>query len=143
MTGKLFFKDIAEGQALPEPVKRPSTRQLVRWAGASGDYFAIHYDKDFAVSQGLDGVIVHGQLVACFLAELCTLWAGDPQGLKKLSVSYRGINYPGQDIICRGRVSGKYEEAGEHFVKCSLWAENPSGEKTVTARAVIGVSARG
>jgi len=72
MSGQLYYEDIVVGSEITPLLKQPTTRQLVMWAGASGDYYAIHYDKDFALSKGLPGVIVHGQLVGCFLGQLIT-----------------------------------------------------------------------
>jgi acyl dehydratase len=113
------------------------------WAGASGDYYAIHYDKDFAQSKGLPGVIVHGQLVASFLGQLLTDWIGKQGKLIKLACSYKGMNFPGETITCRGKVSKKYIEDGEHRVECHIWAENAKGEKTVIGKAIVALPARG
>ena len=142
MTGQLYFEDIAVGSEITHLIKQPTTRQLVMWAGASGDYNPIHYDKDFAQSRGLAGVIVQGQLVGSFLGQLVTDWMGEQGVLKKLTCSYKGMNYPGEAIICKGRVIKKYVEGGEHYVECSLWAENAGGEKTVTGMAVVIMPAR-
>ena len=143
MPEQLYYEDVTEGDELPTLVKRPTTRQLVMWAGASGDYYAIHYDKDFAQSKGLPGVIVHGQLVAGFLGQLVTDWIGERGTLRKLSCSYKGMNFPGEAITCRGKVSRKHVEDGEHCVECSLWAENAKGERTVTGKAVVVIPSRG
>ncbi|MFC1872194.1 MaoC/PaaZ C-terminal domain-containing protein [Chloroflexota bacterium] len=140
---QIYYEDVAVEDELTPLVKKPTPRQLVKWAGASGDYFAIHYDKDFSATKGLPGVIVHGQLVACFLGQLATDWAGPDGSVKRLACSYRGINFPGQTITCRGHVTGKYTEEGQNYVKCGLWAENPAGENTVTAKAVIWLPSRG
>ena len=143
MTGQLRYEDIAVGSEINPLVKQPTTRQLVMWAGASGDYNPIHYDKDFAQSRGLPSVIVQGQLVGSFLGQLVTDWIGEQGMLRKLTCSYKGMNYPGEAIICKGRVSKKYVEAGKHYAECKLWAENAGGETTVTGRAVVIMPARG
>jgi len=142
MGEQLYFEDIAEGDEIPSLVKQPTTQQLVMWAGASGDYNPIHYDKDFAVSRGLPGVVVQGQLVGNFLGQLVTDWMGEQGVLKKLSCSYKGMNYPGEDVICRGRINKKYVTDGEHLVECGLWAENANGEKTVTGMALVVMPAK-
>ena len=113
------------------------------WAGASGDYFAIHYDKDFAQSKGLPGVIVHGQLVAAFLGQLITDWIGEKGILHKLTCNYKGMNFPNDTITCRGHVTKKYIENGENYIECQIWAENPKTEKTVTGKAVVTLPTRG
>jgi acyl dehydratase len=142
MAEQLYYEDVALDSEIPPLTKHPTTRQLVMWAGASGDYYAIHYDKDFAQSKGLPGVIVHGQLVAAFLGQLITDWIGERGSLKKFSCSYRGMNFPNETITCRGKVSKKYIENGEHCIDCQVWAENAKGEKTVAGKAIITLPAR-
>ena len=142
MAKQLFYQDVNIGDAVPPLVKEPTTKQLVVWAGAVGDYMAIHYDKDFAQSRGLSGVIVHGQLVGAFLGQLVTDWIGEKGELKKLSCSYKGMNYPGEAINCTGEVTKKYERDGGHFIECKVWAENPKGEKTASGKAVVRLPSR-
>jgi acyl dehydratase len=143
MSKQLFFEDIEVGSEISPLTKQPTTRQLVMWAGASGDYNPIHYDKDFAQSRGLPGVIVQGQLVGSFLGQLATDWMGEQGVLRRLTCSYKGMNYPDEAIICKGKISKKYIEGSEHYVECSLWAENGHGEKTVTGTALVIMPARG
>ncbi len=142
MPGQVYFEDIQEGSELPALVKFPTTMQLVKYAGASGDYYQIHYDKDFALASGLPGVIVHGWLALAFLGQMVTDWMGDGGRLVKLNGSYRGMNRVAEDIICNGRVSKKYDEGGEHLARLEIWAENPQGEKTVTGTAVVVLPSR-
>ena len=142
MAKQLYYEDIAVGSEITPLSKQPTTRQLVMWAGASGDYYQIHYDKGFAQSQGLPGVIVHGQLVCSFLGQLLADWMGELGSLRKLTCSYRGMNFPGEALICKGEVNKKYVEDGDHCVACSIWAENSKGEKTVSGRAVIIMPSR-
>ena len=107
------------GDAIPALVKNPTTRQLVKYAGASGDYYEIHYDHHFAVKSGLkDGVIVHGLLTAGWLAQLMTDWLPSPLALKKFGVSYRAMARAGDTITCTGTIVSKYEKDGLHLVDC-------------------------
>ena len=139
MSTTLYFEDIAPGSDIGPLIKKPTTRQLVMWAGVSGDYNPIHYDKDFALGRGLPGVIVPGQLVAAFLGQLMTDWIGQQGTLKKLSCSYKGMNLPGETIACKGKVNKKHIENGRGYVECAIWAEKQGGEKTVTGNAVVTV----
>jgi acyl dehydratase len=143
MSRQLFFEDVTEGEDTTPLVKQPTTTQLVMWAGASGDYNPIHYDKDYAVKQGLPGVIVHGQLAGAFLGQMLTDWMSDQGCLKKLSLSYKGKNLPGEPIICRGTVTRKYTEDNNHLIALNIWAENPRGEKTLTGTALVTLPAKG
>ncbi len=142
MTEQVYFEDLAVGNEITPITKQPTTRQLVMWAGASGDYNPIHYDKDFAQSRGLPSIIVQGQLVGSFLGQLVTDWMGDKGTLRKLNCSYKGMNYPGDIITCKGKVSRKYIQDGEHCVECTVWAENEKKEKTVAGTAVVALPSR-
>jgi len=143
MAEQLYYEDIIVGDEITPLVKQPTTRQLVMWAGASGDYYQIHYDKDFAQSLGLPGVIVHGQLACTFLGQLMTDWMGELGSLRKLTCNYRGMNFPGEALTCKGKVTKKYVVDEEHYVVCNIWAENRKGEKTVSSMAVIIMPSRG
>jgi len=142
MTEQLYYEDVVVGSEITPLVKQPTTRQLVMWAGAVGDYNPIHYDKDFTQSRGLPGVIVHGQLVGAFLGQLITDWIGERGVLRKLSCSYKGMNYPGEAVTCKGKVTKKYVQDGQHYVECNLWAENSKEEKTVLGMAIVILPSR-
>jgi acyl dehydratase len=137
-----YYQDVKKGEEITPLLKAPTTRQLVMWAGASGDYMPIHYDQEYARSRGLAGVIVHGQLVGAFLGQLMTDWVGEEGWLRSLSCSYKGMNYPGETVTLRGKVTAKYIKKGEHFVECTLWADDPRGEKTASGTAVVVLPSR-
>ena len=143
MTEQLYYEDITAGSEIPPLVKHPTTQQLVMWAGASTDYYQIHYDKDFAQSKGLPGVIVHGQLACSFLGQLTTDLVGEQGSLRKLTCSYKGMNFPGEALTCKGKATKKYVKDGEHYVEYEIWVENPNGEKTVSGIAIITLPTRG
>jgi acyl dehydratase len=142
MAEQVFYEDVKVGGELPALVKFPTTMQLVKYAGASGDYYQIHYDKDFTVAIGLPGVIVHGWLALAFLGQMVNDWLGEDGRLVRLGGSYRGMNKVAEDIICRGRVTKKYVEDGRHYARLEIWAENPAGYKTVTGTAVVTLPSR-
>ncbi len=143
MAEQVFYEDIEAGSEVPALVKYPTTMQLVKYAGASGDYYQIHYDKDFALASGLPGVIVHGWLALSFLGQMLTDWLGEGGTLVKLNGSYRGMNLVHEDLICNGKVTKKYVEDGKNCARVEIWAENPQGEKTVTGSAVVTLPSRG
>ena len=136
MKSQIVFDDVAVGAEIPSLVKKPTTRQLVMWAGASGDYNPIHYDKDFALSRGLPGVVVQGQLSTAFICQMLSDWYGKAGNLKKLNVSYKGLNLPGDTLTCHGVVKDK-SSAGENLITLDVWVENQRGEKTVAGMAIV------
>ena len=143
MTKQVFHEDVETGAEIPALVKHPTTMQLVKWAGASGDYYPIHYDKDLAQSSGLPGVVVHGWLICSFLGQMITDWMGEQGFLKKLSCRYLGLNFPCENVTCKGKVAKKYVQNSEHYVECEIWAENPKGERTVSGTAMVILPSRG
>jgi acyl dehydratase len=121
------------GEELPELVKHPTTRQLVQYAGAQGDFYEIHYDQEYARTVALPGVILHGLLKAAFLGQLVTDWLGDRGTLKTFEVTYRGIDQPGRAYRCRGRVT-KVDGA---LVELEVWGEDSEGRKTTVGTATV------
>ncbi|MFQ5925526.1 MAG: MaoC/PaaZ C-terminal domain-containing protein [Dehalococcoidia bacterium] len=142
MVKQLYYEDVEVGIEIPPLVKRPTTSQLVQWAGASGDFYELHYDKDFAQAQGFPNVLVHGKLKFGLLGQALTDWIGERGILRKLSCSYRGVDFPGEELVCKGRVINKYVKDGEHIVECEIWTENPSGEKTTPGSATVILPSR-
>ena len=139
----VFWDDVDEGTEVPPLVKHPTTRQLVQYAGASGDFYEIHYDKDFAQANALPGPIVHGALKHAFLAQLMTGWAGEDGTLKRVSCQYRGMDVPGDTLVCKGTVTRKYVQDGEHLVDCDIWLQNGEGERTTRGTATVRLPRRG
>ena len=91
------------GQPLPE-VRQPIERlDLIRYAGASGDYNLIHTDDATAEAMGLGGVIAHGMLSMGFLGQYAAALAG-PQNVKRLKVRFAAMVRPGDELTCRGAV---------------------------------------
>ncbi len=142
MAQQVYWEDVKEGDEIPQLKKNCSTQQLVLWAAASGDFYQIHYDQDFARATGLKGIIVHGALKNAFLGQLLHDWVGERGRIKRFGCSYRGMDYPNQDIICRGVITRKYEENGEHLVDLDIWTENPEGQKTSPGTATVALPSR-
>ncbi len=142
MTAQIYYEDVEVGAELPVLVKTPTTQQLAMYAGASGDFYQIHYDKDYAIQKDLPGVIVHGMLGTAFVAQAVTDWMGEAGLLKKFGVQYRGMMFPNEDITVRGKVIKKHVEGGERLVECEVWAENSRGERTTPGRAVVALPSR-
>ena len=74
-----------------------------RYAGASGDFNPIHLDPEFARQVGLPSNILHGLYSMAQVARACTQAAGgDPRTLRRLSVQFRGMGLPEQEIVVTG-----------------------------------------
>ena len=107
------------------------------YAGASEDYYEVHYDQAFARTQGLPDAIVHGALKSGFLGQLLTDWIGEFGTLRKLACQYRAMDFPDDTLTCKGVVTRKYQDDGRRLVDCDIWLENGNGEKTTPGSATV------
>lgn len=124
------------GDTIPPLTKPPIERiQLVRYAGASGDFNPIHVDETFAKAAGYPSVFAHGMLTMGTLGQFVVDWLGDPRRLKKLSVRFSTIVWPGDVITCDGTVR-KVENG---LATCDLRAVNQKGEVVVKGAAEVAV----
>jgi acyl dehydratase len=94
---------VKKGDRIELTVK-PDRYVTIRYAGASGDFNPIHIDEEFARSVGLPGRILHGLWTMAQVARAHTDAAGGPEGLKRLSVQFRGMGRIGDEIVVSGTV---------------------------------------
>jgi acyl dehydratase len=92
------------GESIPELRVTPDKYLTVRYAGASGDFNPIHIDEEFARAVGLPGRILHGLYTMAQVARAHTEAGGGPQALRRLSVQFRGMGLPEQEIVVSGTV---------------------------------------
>ena len=132
----ITWESIEEGQHLPELRKKPGVTQLVKYAAGSGDFNPLHHDYGFPQAKQLGSIIVHGRFKYASLGELVSNWLGHEGRIQKLSCQYRGMDFPDQEMVCRGIVKRKFEEAGQKKVELEIWTENPEGRKTTPGQAI-------
>ena len=138
----LYFEDIKEGDEIPSLTKPPITEiQLVKYAGASGDFNPIHTVHHYAENAGLGGVIAHGMLSMGFAGEHVTKWIGENGTLKRLKVRFTAMTRPGDVVTAKGKVTGKKQVDGENLVECDIWIEKADGTKTITGNATVSLPA--
>jgi acyl dehydratase len=92
------------GDEIPELKVTPDKYLTVRYAGASGDFNPIHIDEEFAKAVGLPGKILHGLWMMAQVARAQTEAAGGPGALVRLSVQFRGMGFPEQELVVRSTV---------------------------------------
>lgn len=134
----LKYESLKEGQELESLTKPPVTKvQLVKYAGASGDFNPLHTDDEFAQSIGMKGVIAHGMLVMGFLGQYVTELAEGSAGLSRFRMRFGAVTRPGDQITCSATVEEIYEKAGERYVDLELKAEKSPGEVVGSGKAVL------
>jgi acyl dehydratase len=99
------MSELKPGDALPELRVTPDAELTKRYAAASGDPNPIHTDPEFAKSVGLPGIILHGLWTMAQVARAnAAVAGGDPRALKRLSVQFRGMGFPEQEIVITSTV---------------------------------------
>jgi acyl dehydratase len=108
-----------------------------RYAGASGDFNPIHIDPEFAKQVGLPGNILHGLYTMSQVARANVQAAGgDPRALKRLSVQFRGMGFPEQEIS----VTGEVKEERDGTVVIDTVAEQGGNQIIRNAEAELQLS---
>jgi acyl dehydratase len=130
---------VVVGSELPEQVFRVTRADLVRYAGASGDFNPIHWSDRVATSVGLPGVIAHGMYTMALAGRAVTGWTGDPAALVEYQVRFgRPVVVPdddtGAEVTVRGVVGALLEDGR---VRVDLTVTS-GGEKVLSlARAIL------
>lgn len=131
----------AEGATIPPLVVESLSRtDLVRYAGASGDFNPIHHDETFARAAGNPTVFGHGMLTAGLLAKCLTDFVG-AGNLRRYKVRFATRVWPGDTITCTGKVTRRYEADGESRIDGEAVAANQKGEPAVTGTFTAAVPA--
>jgi acyl dehydratase len=125
-----------QGEALPEFRVTPDKYLPHRYAGASGDFNPIHIDPEFAKAVGLPGNILHGLYSMAQVARAHTDAAGgDPRALRRLSVQFRGMGMPEQEIV----VTATVREADDGRVVTDTVAEQGGNQIIRNSEAVLAL----
>ena len=124
-----------EGDQIEELRVTPDKYLPHRYAGASGDYNPIHVDPEFAKQVGLPGNILHGLYTMAQVARASGEAAGDSTKLKRLSVQFRGMGFPEQEIT----VSGTVVEERDGRVVIDTVAEQNGNQIIRNARAEVEI----
>lgn len=130
----------AEGTVIPAVVTGPITRtDLVRYAGASGDFNPIHHDDAFSQAAGNPTVFGHGMLTAGLVGRCITDFVGGVARLRRFKVRFATRVWPGDVITCTGRVTRRYDAEGEARIDGEVVALNQKGEATVSGSFTAAV----
>src|SRR5215216_3696654 len=128
--------DLKQGDSLPELHVTPDKYLPHRYAGASGDFNPIHIDPEFAKAVGLPGNILHGLYSMAQVARAHTESAGgDPRFLKRLSVQFRGMGFPEQELV----VSATVKDASNGSVVTDTVAAQGDNEVIRNAEAELRI----
>jgi acyl dehydratase len=127
------------GEQLPPQTYRVTRADLVRYAGASGDFNPIHWSDRFATKVGLPGVIAHGMYTMALAGQAVLVWAGDPAAVVEYGVRFtKPVIVPdddeGAEVIVSGVVRGFTDEG---YVQIDITATSGGDKVLGQAKAVV------
>ena len=130
---------VREGDTGPElVVEKVDRAAFVRYAGASGDFNPIHWNEEFAKSAGYPTVFAQGMWTAGVLATFLTNWLGE-SNVRRFRTRFVGQVWPGERIVCSGKITKVYEADAESRAEVELLVTNAEGEKKIDGDATCVV----
>ncbi|MCK9487567.1 MAG: hypothetical protein M0R73_12865 [Dehalococcoidia bacterium] len=141
MADAVTWDEVQEGQEFTNQ-EETSSQRLVVWAAASGDFYQIHYDDNFAKGNRLPDIIVHGALKGMWVGKLLDELAGPDGWIKRWDVSYRSMDVAREDITVFARATKKYEDNGEALVDFEVGTRKADGSVTTPGTATVRLPRR-
>lgn len=132
---------VVVGEKLPERTFTVTRTDLVRYAGASGDFNPIHWNERVATEVGLPDVIAHGMLTMALAGRTVTDWAGDPGALMTYAVKFtRPVVVPDNELGVEVSVSGVVKKIEDGLAQVDLTVTTAGAKVLTAARASVRVS---
>lgn len=126
------YASLHEGLTLPvRHLDALKQIDIVKYAGASGDFNQIHTVPEFAAQAGLPSTIAHGMMSMGFLGSYVSDWLGTQAELRKFGVRFAAMTFPGDALTLTGKVIKVYAEAGERRAELELTVTKQDGTVTV------------
>ncbi|MCW2522274.1 MAG: MaoC domain protein dehydratase [Frankiales bacterium] len=127
------------GLELPPQSFEIERADMVKYAGASGDFNPIHWSESFAREVGLDNVIAHGMLTMGLVARVATDWTGDPGSVIEYSVRFTRPVVVADGASARLDVTGKVRSVDAETQQAVLDLTAKVNDETVLAKARMTV----
>lgn len=142
-----MFNELSAGQEIGSRTIEVTRTDLVKYAGASGDFNPIHWNEAFATSVELPGVIAHGMFTMGSAVQLVSDWAGDPGAVVDFQTRFTkpvlvtdttGTQEPGATIEVSGTIGKLDADAGTARVDLTVVS---AGQKVLMkAQALVKLS---
>ena len=133
------YEETQAGTEIPALQYQVTRGNLVRYAGASGDFNVIHWNERVAKSVGLPNVIAHGMLTMALAGRFVTEWAGDPGAVIEFGVRFSSpVVVPDDDKGATIEVAGTVtEKLADQAVRVELTARSEGAKVLTRAYAVV------
>jgi acyl dehydratase len=133
------YDSVAKGTELPARSYRVTRLDLVKYAGASGDFNVIHWSERAARAVGLPDVIAHGMFTMAQAGKFVTEWAGDPGAVTDFGVNFSAmVPVPDDDAGAAIEISGKVlDKLSDNKVTVDIVAKADGAKVLTRARATV------
>jgi acyl dehydratase len=139
---KLFFDDVRVGDEAPVLTHRLTRTDLVKYAGASGDFNPMHHDEVLAKAAGQPSVFGHGMFSMGLLGSALTDYVGVGNVIR-YSVRFARQTWPDEVLSSKIVVTAKREDGGKKLVDFTVTLANADGETKVVGEATAELAAKG
>lgn len=133
---KLKFDSINVGDTAPVVSHQLGRTDLVKYAGASGDFNPMHSDEVAAKGAGLPSVFGHGMFSMGLLGRALTDWAG-AGNLKQYGVRFTRQTWPGETLSTKIVVKAKDKTAEGNIISADVFLVNQDGEEKLAGSAKV------
>ena len=135
---RLEYDAVEVGAQLPEQTFSVRRLDLIRYAGASGDFNPIHWNERFAKSVGLPDVIAHGMFTMAEAGRVITDWTGDPGSVVGYSVRFSApVIVPDDDEGAEITVGGKVKAKNDDGTVTVLLTARSGGAKVLAKASAL------
>jgi hydroxyacyl-ACP dehydratase HTD2-like protein with hotdog domain len=138
----LYWDDLEAGQEIATWTNAANEVQLLVFSAITWNPHRIHYDRDYAHTEGHRDIIVHGPLQGAWLSQYVTDWIGPLGRMKRLGWQNRGSAVVNETVSFTGRVLRKYVEGGEHLVDGEIVEQGSDGATLMPATFTVALPAR-
>ena len=98
-------RQLGVGQALPERGHTFTEVDLMAYGAATWDWHRLHFDKDYAISMQLPGVVIDGQVFGAVFARESMQWAGPKAFIQSMSLKLKSMAFAGDHLVVKGSIS--------------------------------------
>jgi acyl dehydratase len=134
---RLNYDEIDIGSEVPERRLTLTRADLVKYAGASGEFNPVHHDEPLVQAAGMPSVFGHGMFSMGFLCTALADWAG-PGHVTRVGVRVSKQTWPGETLVTRVVVTGKREDGDRRLVDVDCTLASTDGEQGVVGTATPG-----
>ncbi|QKW12422.1 MaoC/PaaZ C-terminal domain-containing protein [Verrucosispora sp. NA02020] len=127
------------GDTLPELRRTIDLVDMVAYAGATWDWYRLHYDPEFVAAARVPGPVVDGQVFGALFVELIQDTFGPACFVQQLSFTFRNLMFAGETVRCTGTVVGVADDRIEVELAATILASDYGPERPAArpARATV------